>query len=351
MSPTLTFWALAGVAGILTLAGVELIRRWAERRLVDQPNARSSHTRPTPRGGGLPLVIAVVGTWKLLLLSTGSLFWPRHLAFLCAIGAIALVSWLDDLYTLRFKTRLLVHVAAALLVLITAPPPNGVLLPGIGEVPLGILAWPLAVIWIAGMTNAYNFMDGIDGIAGIQGVVAGLAWGYLGTFFWEPMVGALGFYLAVACAAFLVFNWPPARIFMGDVGSATLGFILAAIPFLAEAGFPGAGTPIWVIAAALVWPFVLDTGFTLVRRWRRGEKLTEAHRSHLYQRLVIAGWSHAKVSALYGFWAASTALCAVAMARAFPWSGPVGLGWAAGSGFLVWRLVVTVEGARARMGA
>jgi UDP-N-acetylmuramyl pentapeptide phosphotransferase/UDP-N-acetylglucosamine-1-phosphate transferase len=320
-----------------------MIRRWADRRLVDIPNERSSHTRPTPRGGGLPLIIVAVGCWKILLLSTGSLFWPRHLALLVAIGAVALVSWLDDLYTLRFKTRLLVHVAGAVLVLVTAHPPTIVLLPGVGEVPLGIFAWPLAVIWIAGLANAYNFMDGIDGIAGIQGVVAGLTWGYLGTFFWEPMIGGLGFYLAVACASFLVFNWPPARIFMGDVGSATLGFAFAAIPFVAGAGFPVDVTPIWVVAAAAVWPFVFDTGFTLVRRWRRGERLTEAHRSHLYQRLVIAGWSHGHVSALYGVWAASTALFGIAMARAVHWSGPLGLAWAALSGILVWRLAIGAE--------
>lgn len=343
MTTTTILWSLAGVAAVATAVGTELMRRWSSKRLMDLPNARSSHTRPTPRGGGLPLMVAAVGAWKLLLLSTAALFWPRHLTLLCGIGVVLLVSWLDDLYTLRFKTRLLVHVAAALLVLIASPPPSVVLLPGIGEVPLGFLSWPLAVIWIAGMANAFNFMDGIDGIAGGQGLVAGLAWAFLGMMFWEPMLGALGLYVAVACLVFLFFNWSPAKIFMGDVGSATLGYLFAAIPFVADAGYPEVPTPIWVAASAVVWPFVFDAGFTLVRRWRRGEKITEAHRSHLYQRLIIAGWSHARVSLLYIGWAVTTSACAFAMARGASWSGGAGLLWAVLSGVGVWSMVVLVE--------
>jgi UDP-N-acetylmuramyl pentapeptide phosphotransferase/UDP-N-acetylglucosamine-1-phosphate transferase len=336
-------WTLAGVCVGVTLVGVELMRRWSARRLLDLPNARSSHTRPTPRGGGLPLMVAAVGSWKILLLLTAALLWPRHLTLLIGTGMVLVVSWLDDLYTLRFKTRLLVQLAAALIVLLASPPPAAVLLPGIGAVPLGLFAWPLAVVWIAGMTNAYNFMDGIDGIAGVQGLIAGLAWVFLGSLVWAPLIGALGLYLAVGCAAFLCYNWAPARIFMGDVGSATLGFLFAALPFVAEAGFPVRPTPLWIAGAAVVWPFVFDTGFTLIRRWRRGENLTEAHRSHLYQRLVIAGWSHARVSLLYAWWATTTALTGFAMTRGLTWSGPAGLGWAAVSGFMVWRVVVAVE--------
>jgi len=343
MTTNYLVWTLAGLCVGLTLVGVELMRRWSTRRLLDLPNARSSHTRPTPRGGGLPLMVVAIGCWKILLLLTAALLWPRHLTLLCGIGMVLVVSWLDDLYVLRFKTRLLVHLAAALLVLLASPPPIAVLLPGLGTIPLGLLAWPLALVWIAGMTNAYNFMDGIDGIAGVQGLVAGLAWVYLGSLVWAPLLGALGLYVAMACAAFLCFNWSPARIFMGDVGSATLGFLFAALPFVAEAGFPVRPTPLWVAGAAVVWPFVFDTGFTLVRRWRRGEDLTEAHRSHLYQRLVIAGWSHARTALLYLLWAATTAGLGLAMARGAAWSGPAGSVWAVVSGILVWALVVVVE--------
>ena len=99
----------------------------------------------------------------------------------------------------------------------------------------------------------------------------------------------------------------------------------------------------WIVGVAFVWPFVFDTGFTLVRRWRRGEKITDAHRSHLYQRLVIAGWGHARTSMLYIAWAASTSVAGWAMAKELPSSGLIGLAWAAWSGVMVWRLVVGVE--------
>ncbi|HET7040989.1 MAG TPA: hypothetical protein VFI13_03175, partial [Gemmatimonadales bacterium] len=145
-----------------------------------------------------------------------------------------------------------------------------------------------------------------------------------------------------ASLAFLLFNWAPAKIFMGDVGSATLGFLFAAIPFAAQP-FPASGATAWIVAAAVVWPFVFDAGFTLVRRWRRGEKLSEAHRSHLYQRLVIAGWGHAPTTLLYVAWAISTSVAGLAIAKGLPKSGAVGLGGAVVSAFLVWSLVVRVE--------
>jgi UDP-N-acetylmuramyl pentapeptide phosphotransferase/UDP-N-acetylglucosamine-1-phosphate transferase len=328
---------------VATLIGVELMRRWGLRRLLDVPNARSSHTRPTPRGGGLALVVVAVGTWAALLTAYGETLETSHYMLLASTAAILVVSWLDDLHTLKFKHRLLIQVVAAASLLWVAPPPHFVVIGDLGRLTLGPLAWPLAIIWIVGLTNAYNFMDGIDGIAGGQGVVAGLAWA---TFILIPsdgVIGLLGLYLAIASAAFLVFNWSPAKIFMGDVGSATLGFLFAALPFLELLWDHVEIRSYWVPAAAMVWPFVFDAGFTLVRRWRRGERITEAHRSHLYQRLVIAGWSHAEVSRLFVAWALTTATAGIAMGLRLPGSGVVGLGWAVTSGVLVWRLVVRAE--------
>ena len=331
--------ACAAASGI----GIEMMRRWSARRLLDLPNARSSHTLPTPRGGGLPLVAAAFGAWILLLASVNGLRTPPYLTLGVAVLAVASVSWVDDLRTLRFKTRLLTHVAAALLVLAVAPPPSAVTIGDFPPLPLGLLAWPLAIIWIAGLANAYNFMDGIDGIAGGQGMVAAAAWGYLGIRGGDPILGALGVFVAIACAVFLLFNWSPARIFMGDVGAATLGFLFAALPFVWRGVTPPGARELWVPAAACVWPFVFDAGFTLVRRWRRGEKVTEAHRSHLYQRLVIAGWSHARASLIYILWAGISTGTAVLMARDVPGSGIVALLWASLSGLAVWSLTVRVE--------
>lgn len=330
---------LLGVA-LLTAVGIEGMVRWGRRRLMDMPNARSSHTTPTPRGGGLPLVVVTLVAWSLLL---GDDFRTSGtLALVAGTALVAIVSWIDDLRGLPFRVRLLSHVVAALLVLLAAHPPISAPLAEVGTVPLGFLAWPLAVIWIAGLANAYNFMDGINGIAGGQGLVAAIAWTMLGFAIGSGPAAMFGAILAVACAVFLLFNWTPARIFMGDVGSATLGFLFAALPFV----FPGNGNPessLWVVAAAVVWPFVFDSGFTLVRRWRRGEKLTDAHRSHLYQRLVIAGWSHAATSLMYIVWAATTAGAGWAMTVGLPWSGTIGLSWAVVSGILVWQLTLRVE--------
>jgi UDP-N-acetylmuramyl pentapeptide phosphotransferase/UDP-N-acetylglucosamine-1-phosphate transferase len=335
-------------AAVVTGVGVELMRRWGTRKLLDLPNERSSHTQPTPRGGGLPLIVVALVAWVWSVGLDGMLGFPANAALLASAVLVAVVSWIDDLRGggLAFRVRLSVHLLAAAIVLLSAPPPSAVPLPGLGQVPLGFLAWPLALIWIAGLTNAYNFMDGIDGIAGGQGAVAGVAWFLLAFAMRSASVAAFGIFIAVGCAVFLLFNWSPARIFMGDVGSATLGFLFAAFPFVASATSMQATGSLWVTGSAVVWPFVFDSGFTLVRRWRRGEKITDAHRSHLYQRLVIAGWSHPQVTTLYVAWAATTSLAGWAMAQGVPSSGLIGLAWAAWSGIMVWRLVVAVEAKR-----
>jgi UDP-N-acetylmuramyl pentapeptide phosphotransferase/UDP-N-acetylglucosamine-1-phosphate transferase len=343
MTLAATLGICSAVVALLTAIGVEGMRRWGERRLLDVPNDRSSHTRPTPRGGGLPLIAVALGVWCWTEGIDGMLGGRGVLVLVLAAVIVALVSWIDDLQGLPFRQRLATHLVAAALVLLNAPPPATVLFPGIGELQLGLFAWPLALVWIVGLTNAYNFMDGIDGIAGGQGLVAALGWVALGLSFHGNFIAALGLFLATGCAVFLAFNWPPARIFMGDVGSATLGFLFAAMPFVMNAAPFTPERSFWIVGVAFVWPFVFDAGFTLVRRWRRGEKVTEAHRSHLYQRLVIAGWSHAKTSLLYVGWAATTSIAGWAMAKELPSSGLVGLAWAAWSGVMVWRLVIAVE--------
>jgi UDP-N-acetylmuramyl pentapeptide phosphotransferase/UDP-N-acetylglucosamine-1-phosphate transferase len=146
-----------------------------------------------------------------------------------------------------------------------------------------------------GLTNAYNFMDGIDGIAGGQAVVAGLGWTIIGFMGEQSFIGLVGVLLAASSLGFLFHNWPPARIFMGDVGSAFIGFTLAVIPILAAQRDPR----FMVVGILVVWPFIFDTAFTLVRRLNNKENIFEAHRSHIYQRLVIAGYSHRFVTFIY----------------------------------------------------
>src|SRR5437764_1642199 len=197
-----------GLALLVSAILVRLIRAWAERRaILDHPNERSSHTAPTPHGGGMAIVLVTLG---------GSAFWmtPRFAIVAVAALVIAVVSWIDDLRHLPAPLRLGVQILAALPVALLFTP----------------LAWaPLALVWIVGLTNAYNFMDGIDGIAGGQAVVAGLAWAWFGMMAEQPLTTIVGLLIAGSSAGFLVHNWQPARIFIGDVGAAFLGFILASL--------------------------------------------------------------------------------------------------------------------------
>ena len=294
-------------AFLLSCIGVAGVRRWAERRqLLDIPNERSSHTRPTPRGGGL--VIVVLSTAGLILA------WLRYptasptvlIAYLVGAWLIAGVSWVDDLRSLPNRMRFGAHSLGAVLVILGIGHWGVVDLPLLGAESLGWLGVIITFLWIVGLTNAYNFMDGIDGIAGGQAVIAGIGWAALGCI--GSNVGRLmGILLAASSLGFLGHNWPPARIFMGDVGSAFLGFTFAALAVAAaqrDARLALAGI-------LLVWPFVFDATFTFLRRLCRRENVFAAHRSHLYQRLVIAGCSHRAVTLLYIGLAAAGAILAL----------------------------------------
>lgn len=312
MNTMLNMGALALAAVAASYLGVAIIRRWAGRaRMLDVPNERSSHTRPTPRGGGLAIVIVVlVLTW--LAASSHPAFSLRAMVAL-ALGAllIAGISWLDDMCPVPFWVRLLVHALGACVAMAGIGIIREIGLPFGINLPLGWLGLPLTLAWIIGLTNAYNFMDGIDGIAGGQTVVAGVGWAILGWIGGQPMVGVMGLLIAAAGIGFLGHNWPPARIFMGDVGSAFLGFSFAALTVLASQS-----DPIFLLAGiALIWPFAFDAAFTFVRRLCRGEKVWVAHRSHLYQRLVISGLSHGRVSGVYSGLAMLGLVWAVALVQ------------------------------------
>lgn len=280
---------------LIAYTGVGNLRLWAERRLLALPNERSSHTRPTPSGGGAAIVLTTLLGLTVFAVLT------QHLSFalgflLGGAALVAVISWLDDLYTMQSRVRLAVHSVGALAVIGGAGALDQIHLPLLGEFHLGWVGWGATFLWVVGLINAYNFMDGIDGLAGIQAVLAGGAWACFGYWIDAPLVMALGLLLAAGSLGFLGYNWPPARIFMGDVGSAFLGYSFALLTVLAAQQDARLA---W-IGGLVLWPFLFDTIFTLVRRWSRGENLLLAHRSHLYQRLVIAGHSHRTVTLLYG---------------------------------------------------
>jgi UDP-N-acetylmuramyl pentapeptide phosphotransferase/UDP-N-acetylglucosamine-1-phosphate transferase len=312
--------ALIGASSVLAALAVRRVEAWLRRReILAHPNERSSHSIPTPSGGGLAIVGVVAlgamlaGTLGAFLLGSASRF-PGWWPFGAAALGIAAVGWLDDLRNLPQVLRLAVQATAAGVVLLIFGAMPAVWLPGAGPVALGWLAGPLAFLWLVGLTNAYNFMDGIDGIAGGQAVVAGLGWAVLGAMRAEQETVVFVLLLAGASLGFLTRNWPPARVFMGDVGSTFLGFSFAALPILVDP----VDSHLFLAGVLFVWPFVFDAGFTMLRRLFRGENILQAHRSHLYQRLVITGWSHCTVTWIYTALAVAGVALALAYSRRWP---------------------------------
>jgi UDP-N-acetylmuramyl pentapeptide phosphotransferase/UDP-N-acetylglucosamine-1-phosphate transferase len=275
-------WGTAIAVFVAAAIGTALFRRLAiARGWVAQVNARSSHQGAIPVGAGIVVLgVSLVAAWPLASLGWG------YLAGALLLGAVS--GW-DDRYAVPVSVRLSVQVLAAVALLV-----------GIGahgHAPLQLLMWPLLVLWIVGSINAYNFMDGIDGMAGLQAVVAGSAWYWLGSRFALSGHAQLGLVLAAASAGFLLHNLPKARVFLGDTGSVFLGYSFAALTVTTNLSDPIG--PLFVSSALFLWPLFFDSGFTLLRRWRSGQRLTEAHRDHLYQRLVKSGVSHVRVSLAY----------------------------------------------------
>jgi UDP-N-acetylmuramyl pentapeptide phosphotransferase/UDP-N-acetylglucosamine-1-phosphate transferase len=278
---------------VLSYIGIYLIRRYAEkRRILDHPNERSSHSVPTPRGGGLAVVLLVLAT------GLGSVTGPgfeKGLIYLLGGAATAWLGWRDDLHSLSPRLRFAVQGLVAGISIWGLGYFKAVTIPMLGELQLGVIGVAITFLWIIGLTNAYNFMDGIDGMAGGVALSAGIGWIWLAS----NMQNSLAFWIALAVTAgslgFLGHNWFPARIFMGDVGSTFLGYSFAVLPLIAS----DQGGDALLLGTLLMWTIIMDAGVTFIQRLIRGENVFAAHRSHLYQRLVLAGYSHKMVSSLY----------------------------------------------------
>ena len=305
---------LATFIGLFLLSWlfVGVFRKWSlGRAILDVPNERSSHDAPTPVGGGVVIVVLSLVSLLIWEFVTGG---GINFAGLYVGGLlIACISWLDDLKHIPAPVRFAVHVIGALLVVFDAGTFVGIeLLSGV-EVNFGFLSGVITVFWIVWMTNAYNFMDGIDGIAGTQAAIAAGFWALCGVYFGAAGVTFLSVVLLATSLGFLVHNWPRAKVFMGDVGSAFLGFTFATIPLYAISISESRNfvkyLPLLGIAA--LWFFFGDTILTFLRRLVSGEKLWSAHRRHLYQELIKSGSTHLKVTTLY--MALITLVCAAAV--------------------------------------
>jgi UDP-N-acetylmuramyl pentapeptide phosphotransferase/UDP-N-acetylglucosamine-1-phosphate transferase len=245
----------------------------------DAPNSRSLHDHPTPRTGGVAILIAVSLGWGILFYLG---YRPVILPWIIAAALlVACISFLDDVVTLSALPRFVIHGVAATLLII-----GGLVLPwGVAGI---LLTW-FAIVW---MLNLYNFMDGMDGFS------AGMTlfgFGFLGLAGWLEGAQTYALYswvIALGSIGFLVLNFPPARIFMGDIGSIPLGLLAAAFSLW---GIHDGLFSIWV-PLLIFSPFVVDATVTILRRLLCGKKIWQAHRSHYYQRLVLAGWSHRRTA-------------------------------------------------------
>jgi Fuc2NAc and GlcNAc transferase len=271
------FWFVPAV-GLLALLLTWMLRSYAlSHHLIDVPNARSSHSVPTPRGGGVAIVLSFLAALPILS-GAGGLSWPMTWSLLGAGAGVALLGFLDDHGHIAARWRLLGHFTAAVWALSWLAGLPSVTVAGM-QLNLGWFGHLLAIFYLVWMLNLYNFMDGIDGIASLEAVCVCLGacliyWlGGHHSMVWAPLI------LAAAVTGFLFWNFPPARIFMGDAGSGFLGIILGILSLQAA----------WV-SSNLLWAwlillgvFIVDATFTLMRRLLRGEKVYEAHRSHAYQ--------------------------------------------------------------------
>lgn len=260
------------------------------QRILDVPNERSSHVSITPRGGGMGFVF-------VFLLCLCFLLYIRLIElnlYLALVGGgliIAIVGWIDDKRGLSAGIRSVFHLLAAAWAIYWLGGFSAVNL-GFTKLNLSWLGSVLAVIGIVWMINLYNFMDGIDGIAGTEAICVALGAGILLIWMGSKSQAYISICLACSVGGFLFWNWPPAKIFMGDVGSGFLGFVFAVLAIASEKS----GSVPFIIWIMLLGVFVVDATVTLVRRLYKREKLSEAHRSHVYQLAIQCGYSHRQVT-------------------------------------------------------
>ena len=301
MPGDLTTVLAAGSCGAFVLAAepvtIPLLQRAAA---IDVPSLRSSHSVPTPRGGGAPIALGLVLAALLIHNATA-------MTFAAAVAAFGAIGFADDLRGLPVRRRLLLQGAGAaavafLLIARTGLPPAA-----------KAAAAVVVAVWVIGFVNAFNFMDGVNGISAAHALIGGAAYACLGAWRQDTFLVAVGAAVAVGALAFLPWNAVRARVFLGDVGSYGLGAALAVLAACAVLG----GVP---VEAALgpVALYLADTAWTLQRRIRCGESWLEPHRTHTYQRLCDAGWSHQRVTLATGTVTSSLSLLGAASLTGHP---------------------------------
>jgi Fuc2NAc and GlcNAc transferase len=311
MPATTQVIVLTAISGVSSLVLTGAVRAYAVRHdVIDRPNIRSSHVTPTPRGAGLAVIVASM-CGMALAVALGAANTRDVLTLAVGMLALGAVGWMDDKRRLRAPVRLLVHfaVAAWTLYMFGGLPAIRV---GTASLVLGPAGYVLGAVGIVWSINLFNFMDGIDGLAGSQAVLIFAFASILLFSSGDGSLGAIAAILSAASAGFLAWNWPPAKIFLGDVGSGAIGYLIAALTIGSENRH---AVPLLAFAIA-GGVFIADASVTVVRRLMRGNRPAEAHRDHAYQRLARAWGSHRPVSlAAAGITTLLAALAAVGTLR------------------------------------
>jgi UDP-GlcNAc:undecaprenyl-phosphate GlcNAc-1-phosphate transferase len=265
-------------------------------RVMDMPNERSSHTRPVPKSGGIAFVTTfLIGSLIIYFVADVARIDDRYFwGYVVTAVLLAIVSFIDDVTQKTFFVKIVTQMVCVAIVLVSGVVLTRLAIPYWGEVELGWVGYILTFLWILGLTNAYNFMDGLDGLAAGVAVIAAAFLCAIAFQQKSVFVYISSYVLLAGSAGFLLFNFPPARIFMGDIGSAFLGFTFATLAVIGSS--LDLGRLSFYIVPMLLFHFIFDTFFTFGRRLARGEKIHQAHRTHLYQLLNRIGYSHKAVS-------------------------------------------------------
>lgn len=264
-------------------------------RIMDVPNQRSMHTAPTPKSGGVAIVATfLAGSLIIHKLASIARIEPEYFwTFISGGAALAAVSFYDDIRQKSFFAKLSTQVICALAVSLSGLVLRSLNIPLVGIVDIGHFGYIVTLLWIVGLTNAYNFMDGMDGLAGGVGLIAACFLCAIAFRENSTYVYLTSYVLAAGLGGFLLFNLPPAKIFMGDVGSAFVGYTFAVLALLGAA-FDRGHLSFYVIPLLLLH-FIFDTFFTFFRRMYAREKVYLPHRTHLYQLLPHLGYSHRQI--------------------------------------------------------
>lgn len=264
-------------------------------RIMDIPNHRSMHSVATPKSGGIAIVATfLLGSILIYRFASVARIAPNYFfTFLGGGIALAAVSLFDDIKQKSFLAKLGAQALCAVAVCSSGLILVNMNLPGVGAIELGRLGYVITLFWIIGLTNAYNFMDGMDGLVGGVGFIAASFLCALALHENSAYVYMTSYVLAAGLAGFLVFNFPPAKIFMGDVGSAFVGYAFAVLALIA-ASFDQSHLSFYVVPL-LLFQILFDTSFTLVRRLLKREKIYEPHRTHLYQLAAALGYSQKRI--------------------------------------------------------